>query len=153
MNDVYYNYCESPIGLVEVGGTSTSVTSLYFVKRRRKGFKSHPFVEAAVTQIKEYFSGARRTFEVDISPAGTDFQKRVWEKLLTVPFGKTASYRDIATAIGNPKAVRAVGGANGSNPVSIIVPCHRIIGSNGTLTGYGSGLWRKEWLLKHERSL
>jgi methylated-DNA-[protein]-cysteine S-methyltransferase len=81
---------------------------------------------------------------------GTDFQERVWWQLLKVPFGKTASYQDIARGVGNPLAVRAVGAANGKNPISLIVPCHRIIGSNGTLVGYGGGLWRKEWLLKHE---
>jgi methylated-DNA-[protein]-cysteine S-methyltransferase len=84
---------------------------------------------------------------------GTAFQQRVWQQLLTVPYGQTVSYQEIANALGNPKAVRAVGAANGQNPISIIAPCHRIIGSNGALIGYGGGLWRKEWLLKHEGGL
>jgi methylated-DNA-[protein]-cysteine S-methyltransferase len=153
MNNIYYNYFESPIGLIEIGGTSAAITALNFVDERRKGFESHPNVDSTLRQLDEYFSGTRRDFNVDLSMDGTDFQKQVWVQLMTVPFGQTASYGDIAAAIGNPKAVRAVGGANGRNPVSIIVPCHRIIGSDNTLTGYGSGLWRKEWLLKHEGSL
>ena len=153
MDKTYFAYYRSPIGLVEIGGTATSVTSLNFVAKRRKKYESHPVVDEAANQTEEYFSKTRRRFDLAISLTGTDFQKKVWKKLITVPFGKTASYLDIARAVGNPKAVRAVGGANGCNPISIIVPCHRIVGSDGSLTGYGSGLWRKEWLLKHEGAL
>ncbi len=95
----------------------------------------------------------RTTFDLPLDLRGTDFQKQVWTQLLTVPYGRTVSYQLIADAIGNPKAVRAVGAANGQNPISVIVPCHRIIGSDGQLVGYGGGLWRKEWLLKHEGAL
>jgi methylated-DNA-[protein]-cysteine S-methyltransferase len=150
MIDVYYDYYESPIGLVEVGGTSESITSLNFMDFPRKEYESHPTVGIAIQQIAEYFIGTRRKFEINISFSGTDFQKRVWRELLTVSYGQSASYQDIAKAIGRPKAVRAVGAANGRNPISLIVPCHRILGKNGKLTGYGGGLWRKEWLLKHE---
>jgi len=90
---------------------------------------------------------------VALQPEGTDFQKAVWQQLAAIPYGQTASYGDIARALGNPQAVRAVGAANGQNPISIIIPCHRVIGSNGKLTGYGGGLWRKEWLLEHEGRL
>jgi len=153
MKDIYHDYYESPIGLVEVGGTSTAITSLNFVEKPKKKTESHPMVREALGQVAEYFEGRRRIFDVEISYPGTDFQMQVWRKLLTVAYGHTTSYRDIAIAIAKPKAVRAVGAANGRNPISLIVPCHRIIGSNGTLTGYGGGLWRKEWLLKHEGCL
>jgi methylated-DNA-[protein]-cysteine S-methyltransferase len=150
MNDIYYDYYESPIGLVELGGTSKSITSLFFVNLPRKEYESCPTVGKAIQQVAEYFEGTRREFEIDISFSGTEFQEQVWQELLTVSYGHSASYQDIAKAIGNPKAIRAVGAANGRNPISLIVPCHRIIGKNGKLTGYGGGLWRKEWLLKHE---
>ena len=153
MSKIFYSHYESPIGLIEIGGTSAAITALNFVDKRRKGSESHPYVDGILKQLDEYFAGTRREFNVDLSMEGTEFQRRVWRELMTVPFGQTASYGDIAAGIGNPKAVRAVGGANGRNPVSIVVPCHRIIGSDNTLTGYGSGLWRKEWLLKHEGSL
>ncbi len=150
MSDIYYDYYESPIGLVEVIGTSTNITSLCFVEVCKERFESNTIVGKAISQVGEYFDSKRRKFEVDISFAGTKFQEQVWQQLLTMPYGRLSSYQDIANAIGRPKAVRAVGGATGRNPISIIVPCHRIVGSNGKLTGYGGGLWRKEWLLKHE---
>ncbi len=150
MSYIYFDYYESPIGLVEVGGTSNAITSLCFVEIRKDRFESHPTVGVAVRQVADYFDGSRRKFDMEISLDGTDFQEQVWRQLLKVPYGHLASYKDVANAIGSPKAVRAVGAANGRNPISLIVPCHRIIGSNGKLTGYGGGLWRKEWLLKHE---
>jgi len=153
MKDIYYDYYESPIGLVEIGGTSAAITELDFVESYREKTRSHPLVGKALKQISEYFERGRRKFTIEISFAGTEFQMQVWRELLRVPFGHVYSYKDIALAIDNPKAVRAVGAANGRNPISIIVPCHRIIGSDGTLTGYGGGLWRKEWLLEHEGCL
>lgn len=104
----------------------------------------------AAKELEEYFSGKRTTFEVAIAAEGTDFQKSVWKALQQIPMGETWSYQDLAEHIQNPKAVRAVGLANGKNPISIIVPCHRVIGKNGKLTGYAGGVERKEWLLKHE---
>jgi methylated-DNA-[protein]-cysteine S-methyltransferase len=104
-----------------------------------------------VEQLAEYFEGKRREFSLKLNPRGTDFQKRVWAELEKIPYGKTVSYGDIARAVGNPAAVRAVGGANGRNHIVVIIPCHRVIGSDGSLTGFGAGLWRKEWLLNHER--
>ncbi len=150
MSNVYFDYYESPIGIVEVGGTPNAITLLKFVDAPRERFETHPFVGEVVRQVAEYFDRSRRKFDVKILLDGTDFQEQVWRELLTVPYGHTASYKDIANAVGRPKAVRAVGAANGRNPVSLIVPCHRIIGNNGKLIGYGGGLWRKEWLLKHE---
>ncbi len=150
MKEMYFGYYQSPIGLVEIGGTSGAIHSLDFVERRRENVASNGMMEGVIQQIDQYFKGTRSEFDLAIDPQGTDFQKAVWRQLLRIPFGRTASYGDIARAIGNPKAVRAVGAANGRNPISLVVPCHRIIGSDGSLTGYGGGLWRKEWLLKLE---
>jgi methylated-DNA-[protein]-cysteine S-methyltransferase len=111
----------------------------------------HPALEECLAQIDQYFQGTRQEFSLQLAPEGTDFQQQVWRELSKIPYGQTASYLDIARAIGNEQAVRAVGAANGQNPISIIIPCHRVIGSDGKLTGYGGGLWRKEWLLTHER--
>ena len=149
----YFGYYQSPIGLVEVGGASDAITSLNFVEVRRKKLSPNPIVEKALQQVSEYFLGTRREFDLRIAIQGTDFQQSVWQQLLTVPYGHTASYQNIANAVDKPRAVRAVGAANGRNPISIVVPCHRVIGSDGSLTGYGGGLWRKEWLLKHESVL
>jgi methylated-DNA-[protein]-cysteine S-methyltransferase len=146
----HFGYYSSPIGLVEVGGASEVITSLNFVEERRDKLGPNFMVEKALRQISEYFLGTRREFDLPIAFQGTDFQQSVWRQLLTIPFGQTLSYQNIAHAIDKPRAVRAVGAANGSNPISIIVPCHRVIGSDGSLTGYGGGLWRKEWLLEHE---
>jgi methylated-DNA-[protein]-cysteine S-methyltransferase len=147
-------YHRSPIGLVEIGGTREQVLSLYFVDERRPDTQpdAQPCgeLEKALSQVSEYFDAKRREFDLNLALHGTAFQEQVWRQLLVVPYGSIATYQDIANAIGRPKAVRAVGAANGQNPISIIVPCHRIIGSNGKLTGYGGGLWRKEWLLRHE---
>lgn len=109
--------------------------------------------DKAAEQLTEYFSGLRDVFDVPLAPVGTAFQQQVWQALLTVPHGHTACYGDIARAINNPKGVRAVGLANSRNPIAIIIPCHRIIGANGALTGYAGGLDKKEWLLRHEKSI
>ena len=148
-----FGYHESPIGLIEIGESDAGITSLYFVETQRGELTGSPIITSAVQQLDEYFAGQRTRFDLPLDLQGTDFQKQVWTQLLTVPYGRTVSYQFIADAIGNPKAVRAVGAANGQNPISVIVPCHRIIGSNGQLVGYGGGLWRKEWLLKHEGAL
>ncbi|SDB42033.1 methylated-DNA-[protein]-cysteine S-methyltransferase [Pseudidiomarina indica] len=106
--------------------------------------------QRAKHQLQEYFAGQRTQFDLPLAPQGTPFQQQVWQQLLQVPYGQTVSYQAIATAIGRPKACRAVGGANGNNPLPIIIPCHRIIGANGTLTGYTGGIDKKVWLLTHE---
>lgn len=112
-----------------------------------------PHILNCAAQLNEYFAGERTDFDVTLAAQGTVFQQAVWQALIAVPFGHTQSYSDIANALSNPKAVRAVGAANGKNPISIIVPCHRIIGANGKLTGYAGGLARKQWLLEHEGSI
>jgi methylated-DNA-[protein]-cysteine S-methyltransferase len=148
--ETYYGYVDSQIGLIEIEGTREAITGLYFVDERRPGAVTSALLEEALDQVLDYFQGARRQFELPLALGGTDFQRAVWQYLVTIPFGETASYGEVAMAIGRPRAVRAVGAANGRNPVSIIVPCHRVVGCDGSLTGYGGGLWRKEWLLRHE---
>ncbi len=148
-----FTYYESPIGLIEIESSAGSVTSLTFVDERRSEMLKDEVGGEAVRQVAEYFEGSQREFDVPVTLSGTKFQKLVWKELLSIPFGHTVSYGDVARAVGKPTAVRAVGAANGQNPVSIIVPCHRVVGSDGRLTGYGGGLWRKQWLLKHEGGL
>lgn len=111
---------------------------------------SAPLPQRVVEQITEYFSGKRQAFDLELAPRGTPFQLAVWNALLGIPYGDTISYAELARRIGKPAAVRAVGAANGANPIPVIIPCHRVIGSNGTLTGYGGGIERKQWLLAHE---
>lgn len=113
--------------------------------------ENHPILQQAAQQLKEYFSGQRHTFDLPLRFSGTDFQQQVWQHLQTIPYGDTQSYQQVAGAIDNPKAVRAVGNANNKNPIVIVVPCHRVIGANGNMVGYGGGLPVKEWLLKHEQ--
>jgi len=152
----YTAFYESPIGTIEIQGTEAGVSGLDFIDikeekaaRRMKGSPPGPVADALV-QLDGYFHGDRKEFTVKLDLRGTPFQQKVWAKLLQVKFGKTTTYRALATAVGNPASTRAVGGANHRNPVSIIVPCHRVVGSDGRLTGYGGGLWRKDWLLRHE---
>jgi len=151
--DEFRGYYESPIGLIEIGGDEGAITSLYFVEERREDAISSTVIERAIVQIDEYFTSARQTFDLPLDLVGTEFQQQVWRQLLAIPYGETVTYQEIANRLGNPRAVRAVGAANGQNPISIIAPCHRVIGRDGRLVGYGGGLWRKEWLLRHEGSL
>lgn len=151
MEKIYTAYYNSPIGLIEINGTVDAVISLNFVNDETKSNYIPSCLEECANQLEEYFKGIRFDFKLNLHIEGTEFRKKVWSKLLQVPYGETRSYLDIANAIGNKKAVRAVGGANHNNKISIIIPCHRIIGSNGSLVGYGGELWRKEWLLKHEK--
>jgi methylated-DNA-[protein]-cysteine S-methyltransferase len=147
---LYYN---SPIGLLEIKGTDEGITSILFFKEKQKEDANPPeLLKACVAQVGEYFQGRRKNFDVPLHFKGTSFQIKVWKELLRIPFGETVSYLDIALKVGNEKMIRAVGGANGKNPISIVVPCHRVIGADGRLVGYGGGLWRKEWLLNHENN-
>lgn len=144
----------SPVGTLGLSGTAEGITEIYF-SRRAPGIPDAPLGElkAAVAQLEEYFRGRRRRFMLNLAPAGTEFQKRVWAELEKIPFGETATYGEIAAAIGKPGASRAVGGANHLNPISIVIPCHRAVGAGSELKGYGGGLWRKRWLLEHEQSV
>lgn len=151
---VHTAYYSSPIGIIEVTGNEEGIASLYFVdKIMDTGNKIHPSLKECIYQIEEYFMGLRKEFGLKLNPNGTEFQKKVWVQLETIPFGKTKSYLQISNQIGDRNATRAVGNANGNNPISILIPCHRVIGSSGKLTGYGGGLWRKEWLLNHEKNI
>ena len=150
---IYKTFYNSPIGLIEISGTDNSITSLYFMDEEfNPEVRSNPYIEKCVAQLDEYFEGKRKIFELNLQPEGTDFQKRVWDELLKIPFGETRTYMEITKFLGDIKAIRAVANANGQNKISIIIPCHRVIGSDGSLTGYGGGLWRKKWLLEHEQN-
>ena len=140
----------TPIGPVTIYADEEYITGLYFGERGQGEGQSPLVLDECEKELNEYFAGKRKVFTVPIKAEGTPFREKVWDALCQVPYGETASYLDIAVAIGNPKAVRAVGGANHNNPISIIIPCHRIIGSDGSLTGYGGGLSAKEWLLDFE---
>jgi methylated-DNA-[protein]-cysteine S-methyltransferase len=176
----YYTIFPSPIGPLLITSDGQSITRLFMAcfsggptalagfaqdtSDARVGLESFgfaqppawkqsgdlPILEQAREQLEQYFDGQRVSFDLPLAPEGTAFQRRVWQELTTIPFGKAISYGELARRIGNPPASRAVGLANGKNPISIIVPCHRVIGASGKLTGYGGGLDRKEWLLKHE---
>ncbi|PAB61074.1 methylated-DNA--[protein]-cysteine S-methyltransferase [Anaeromicrobium sediminis] len=147
----YYSYYESELGTVEIITSDDSVLSIMFVEEKKEETEKPEILKEALVQIKEYFEGNRKEFHLKIDFVGTDFQKKVWNELLNIPYGQVVSYKDIAVRIGNEKAVRAVGTTNGKNKISIVVPCHRVIGSNGKLTGYAGGVHRKDWLLNHEK--
>jgi len=149
---IFKTFYNSPIGLIEISGTENSIISLYFIDEEfNPVVKSNPYIEKCVEQLDEYFNGKRKIFGLNLQPDGTEFQKKVWNELLKIPYGETKSYMEITKIISDPKAIRAVANANGQNKISIIIPCHRVIGSDGSLTGYGGGLWRKKWLLEHEQ--
>ncbi len=149
MHKAYYN---SPIGVIELVSDESSILELSFVEESGETHDNAPAIlNNALTQIDEYFKGTRKVFDLKLCTRGTAFQENVWHQLTKVAYGRTATYGEIARAIGNEKASRAVGGANNKNKIAIIIPCHRIIGSTGKLIGYEGGLWRKEWLLKHEK--
>ena len=150
-------YFQSPIGRLLLTSDGSALTGLYMEPRRKaqntEGWQEDLLaapLPAAVRQLTEYFAGNRRNFDLPLRPQGTVFQQRVWRALMEIPYGETCSYGALAKRIDNPGASRAVGLANGHNPISILVPCHRVIGADGTLTGYGGGLDRKRWLLAHE---
>lgn len=153
MVEKYRAYYKSKIGFMEITSTKNTILAIDFVKAKKFKNSNISILKKCLKQIDEYFRGKRRTFSLNLHLQGTDFQKKVWRRLIKIPFGKTVSYKDIAVRIGNIRAVRAVGNANNKNSIAIIVPCHRVIGSNGSLVGYGGGLWRKKWLLKHEKNL
>lgn len=146
-------YYQSEIGVLEITGTDEGILSIHFTEKDTVPLPAEvpACLQACVQQLDEYFTGQRQAFSVPLQlHQGTDFEQRVWAELLKIPFGHTRSYMQVAEIIGNPKAVRAVGRANARNNIAIIVPCHRVIGSNGNITGYAGGLWRKRWLLEHE---
>jgi methylated-DNA-[protein]-cysteine S-methyltransferase len=154
MNELYYTYYESPIGLLKIGATEHYVAELSFVDNQDQIIHGEPGISEVIHQcteeLIEFFAGRRKVFTIPVHQEGTEFQKKVWSELLEIPFGKTISYLDLAKRLGDAKAIRAVANTNGKNKITIIVPCHRVIGSDKSLVGYSGGLWRKKWLLQHE---
>ena len=149
---IYKTYYKSPLGPIEIVARPTSILALHFVEDILPGDGEPKFcAKECLKQLGEYFNGERRNFFLTLQPVGTDFQKAVWRHLEKIPYGETTSYGEIADALGKPAASRAVGSANGKNPIAIIIPCHRVIGKDGSLTGYGGGLWRKRWLIGFEK--
>lgn len=141
----------TPLGTAQLIGDQNGLSAISVLDGEHAvGDRIPKNLEDAVYQLKEYFEGKRMIFDLKLNPDGTDFQKRVWEALLEIPYGKTSSYLDLSKTLGDVKAIRAVAAANGKNPLWIVVPCHRVIGSDGSLTGYAGGLHRKKWLLEHE---
>jgi len=157
-----FDVMPSPVGDLMLVATDARLTGVYFTphpddrarsggwSRARGGTPADAILERTRTQLEKYFAGATTTFDVPLGPDGTPFQTRVWDALCMIPYGETISYGELARRLGEPKAMRAVGAANGRNPIPIIVPCHRVIGADGSLTGYGGGMERKRWLLAHE---
>lgn len=145
-------YIQSPVGILEIKGNTDALASVLFKDGETVTVSEiiPKELEVAVIQLREYFDGKRKQFNLKLSPEGTEFQKRVWNQLQQIPFGKTTSYQQMANTLGDPKVIRAAAAANGKNPISIIIPCHRVIGSDGSLTGYAGGLHRKKWLLEFE---
>ena len=143
-------FIQSPVGVLEITGSADGIRSIVFINEAIEPTEIPTVIQDCVSQMNEYFAGSRQQFDLMLDPVGTDFQLKVWKQLQTIPFGKTISYLDLARLTGSETNTRAVGNANGKNKINIVVPCHRVIGSNGKLTGYGGGLWRKEILLKLE---
>lgn len=143
-------YLKTPIGYAEFKGDKDGLSSVTVFDDEKPIGIIPEVLEDAIYQFTEYFEGKREVFDLKLHPQGTDFQKRVWNALLEIPYGKTTSYLSLSKILGDVKAIRAVAAANGKNPLWIVIPCHRVIGSNGDLTGYAGGLHRKKWLLDHE---
>jgi len=144
----------SPLGAIQVLGDENGVQSILFLEDAKPFTEDIPkSLSIAVQELTGYFTKKTKDFTFKLNPQGTEFQQKVWQQLCTIPFSKTSSYLDMAKALGDPKVIRAAASANGKNPISIVIPCHRVIGSDGSMTGYAGGIWRKEWLLNHESAV
>jgi methylated-DNA-[protein]-cysteine S-methyltransferase len=143
-------FINSPLGITKIEGDEKGIAIISVLSEGNVSAKIPKHLKEAVTQLRDYFEGKRSDFTFKLNPKGTEFQQKVWQELLNIPFGKTVSYLDLSKKLGDVKAIRAVASANGKNPLWIVVPCHRVIGTDGSLTGYAGGLWRKKWLLEHE---
>lgn len=160
MPESFTTYYASPVGTLKISGTASYISELLFDDKNRNVFDKlptsrelPPILIQCVEELIEYFSGVRKKFEIPIYQEGTAFQKRVWDELLSIPFGKTISYLELSKRIGDVKSIRAAASSNGRNKLAIIVPCHRVIGSNNELVGYAGGLGNKKWLLQHEAKI
>ena len=157
---IFHRVIESPVGPLAIAASDAGVHAIEFHAPRHVGARDarwreggHPLLDAIATQLDDYFAGARHVFDLPLAPEGTDFQRTVWRTLATIPYGETISYAQLAARIDRPSAVRAVGAANGRNPIPIVLPCHRVIGADGSLTGFGGGLPTKRFLLALEGAL
>ena len=151
MAEKYYGYYNSPIGILEIITSEKAIFSVMFVDKFNETSEQPEILKETIKQFDEYFNGTRKKFDIVYNLQGTEFQMKVWKALAEIPYGETLSYKEMAFNIGNKNAARAVGNANNKNLISIIVPCHRVIGSDKSLTGYAGGLYRKQWLLEHEK--
>lgn len=143
-------YIKTPLGIATIAGDENGIAEISVSDVGAVSANVPAILQKAVSQLNDYFEGKRTDFTFKLNPKGTEFQQKVWKGLLEIPFGKTCSYMDLSKKLGDVKAIRAVASANGKNPLWIVVPCHRVIGTDGSLTGYAGGLWRKKWLLEHE---
>ena len=143
-------FINTPLGISKIVGDADGISAISILSEGEVSKKIPKELKECITQLQQYFDGQRNDFTFKLNPKGTNFQQKVWQELLNIPFGKTMSYLDLSKKLGDVKAIRAVASANGRNPLWIVVPCHRVIGTDGSLTGYAGGLWRKKWLLEHE---
>jgi methylated-DNA-[protein]-cysteine S-methyltransferase len=160
METLFCTYYHSPLGIVRISGTHRFISEVHFMREEEialSAMTSSPVlpevIKECLEQLIEYFQGSRKNFTIPVYQDGTDFQQIVWNELIGIPYGKTVSYMTLSKKIGDVKAIRAVGATNGRNKIAVIVPCHRVIGTHGELTGYAGGLWRKKWLLDHEMKI
>lgn len=149
--NTYIAYMQSPIGFIEIQANKREIIRIEFVEEKSLSPNVNPIIQEAIKQLEEYFFGERKVFDLPLKIFGSPFQEAVWKELIKIPYGTTLSYGNVAKNIGNYKASRAVGNANNKNKISIVIPCHRVIGASGKLVGYGGGVWRKKWLLEHEK--
>lgn len=143
-------YIKTPLGIAKIIGDADGVSVISVLQEGPLTERIPDVLQDAVAQLNDYFDGRRTDFDFKLNPKGTDFQRKVWKSLLEIPYGKTRTYLEQSKILGDVKAIRAVASANGKNPIWIVIPCHRVIGADGSLTGYAGGLWRKKWLLEHE---
>ncbi|HEY6144446.1 MAG TPA: methylated-DNA--[protein]-cysteine S-methyltransferase [Flavobacterium sp.] len=143
-------YIKTPLGIAKIIGDENGISVISVSEEGDVSTIIPTVLQEAVSQLNDYFDGKRNDFSFKLNPVGTEFQQKVWQALVEIPFGKTMSYLELSKKLGDVKAIRAVASANGKNPIWIVVPCHRVIGTDGSLTGYAGGLWRKKWLLEHE---
>ena len=148
--EVFTKYHTSPLGVLKIQCSDTDIALIHFVNDVGIENDQYSLLDKCIEQLEEYFTGKRKDFELPLNQPGSSFQQNVWNHLLKIPFGKTISYLHLAKQIGDVKAIRAIAATNGKNNIAIVVPCHRVIGSDATLVGYAGGLWRKKWLLEHE---
>jgi methylated-DNA-[protein]-cysteine S-methyltransferase len=143
-------FIESPLDIIKITGDENGISTISVVSDGSIASAIPEQLQECASQLREYFDGKRNHFNFKFNPQGTEFQQKVWQELVKIPFGKTISYLDLSKQLGDVKAIRAIASANGKNPLWIVIPCHRVIGTDGSLTGYAGGLWRKKWLLEHE---